>query len=356
MHVAFVSMRTAQQDETGATARTRRVAEAMADRGHDVTVCCSQWWGGTIPEFEQNDVVYRAVTEGPAVGAFGSKLPLHLLKTKPDVVQAVNSPPGHVVAAKRACRLLRVPLVVDWWRDSPDDDWVGYKRAARAAATILVPSELVRTGVREHGASAEQLRIVPESIDTDLVRDAPVDRRADLVYAHDLDETANVESFLLALAELRTQSWRAAVIGDGPARAAAEETAAELRIDDRVEFLGDLPSEEFVPILKGARVFAQTAAEEPFATGLLWALACGCVGLVEYQAGSSAHELVEGEARGRCVTSPQELADAIVEAADDDHRTRSEAYDAYDHDAVLDRYLDAYRDAIDDRGFSLGLF
>jgi glycosyltransferase involved in cell wall biosynthesis len=155
---------------------------------------------------------------------------------------------------------------------------------------------------------------------------------------------------------LRTQSWRAAIIGDGPARATAEETAAELRIDDRVEFLGDLPPEEFVPILKGARVFAQTAAEEPFATDLLWALACGCVGLVEYQAGSSAHELVEGDGYGRRVTSPQELADAIADAADDPHRTYREGFEAYDHDAVLDRYLDAYRDAIDDHGFSLGLF
>jgi glycosyltransferase involved in cell wall biosynthesis len=355
MHVAFVSMRTAQHHETGATERTRRVAEGLADRGHDVTVCCAQWWGGTIPEFDQNDVTYRAVTDELGSGSFGSKLPFHLLRVKPDVVQAVNSPPGHVTAAKRACRLLRVPLVVDWWRDDPDDDWVGYKRAARAADTILVPSELVRTQIREHGAPAERLRVVPESIDVDLVRDAPVDRRADVVYARDLDEAANVESFLLALAELRTQTWRAAVIGDGPARAAAEETAADLRIDDRVAFLGDLPPEEFVPILKGARVFAQTAEEEPFATELLWALACGCVGLVEYQAGSSAHELVTGE-RGRRVTSPQELADAIADAAGDPHRTYNDAYDEYDHDAVLDRYLDAYRDAIDARGFSLGLF
>jgi glycosyltransferase involved in cell wall biosynthesis len=356
MHVAFVSMRTAQHHETGATERTRRIAEGAAARGHEVTVCCAQWWDGAIAEFEQNGVSYRAVTEGPAGGSFGSKLVVHLLKLKPDVVQAVNSPPGHVTAARRACRLLRVPLVVDWWCDRPDDDWVGYKRAARAASTIVTPSELVRTAVREHGAPADRVEVVPESIDVDLVRDAPVDRRADVVYSHDLDETANVESFLLALAELRTQSWSAAVIGDGPRRADAEETAADLRIDDRVAFLGDLPPAEFVPILKGARVFAQTAANEPFATDLLWALACGCVGLVEYQAASSAHELVEGDGRGRCVTSPQELADAIAEAADEPRRETAEGYEAYDHGAVLDRHLAVLRDAIDDHGLSLGLF
>jgi glycosyltransferase involved in cell wall biosynthesis len=355
MHVAFVSARTAQHHETGATERTRRVAEGLAGRGHEVTVCCARWWEGTIPEFEQNDVTYHAVTDAPT-GSFGRKLLLRLPRLDPDVVQAVNSPPGHVSAAKRACRLLRVPLIVDWWCDHPADDWVGYKRAARAADRVLVPSELVRTGVREHGVPADRIETVPESIDLDLVRDASVDRRADVVYANDLDADSNVESFLLALAELRTRSWRAAVVGDGPRRSEAEETAADLRIADRVAFLGDLPPEEFVPVLKGARVFAQTAEREPFATELLWALACGCVGLVEYQADSSAHELVTGDAGGRCVTSPQELADAIAEAADDPHRPTADGYDAYDHDAVLDRYLDVYREEIESRGFSLDLF
>jgi glycosyltransferase involved in cell wall biosynthesis len=360
MHVAFVSQWTSHHSETGATERTRRVAEALAARGHDVTVCCSRWWEGSLPTFEQHDVRYVAVEDSPidalgSFGSFGSKLTGHLLTLAPDVVQAVNSPPEHVLAAKRACRLRRMPLVVDWWHDA-DDSWVEYKRAVRAATTIIVPSELVRTQVREHGAAAAKIETIPESIDVDLVRDAAVDRRADIVYANDLDDTANVDSFLLALAELRRRTWRAAVVGDGPARQRAEQMAAELRIDDRVAFLGDLPPEEFVPILKGARVFAQTAEREPFATELLWALACGCIGLVEYQAGSSAHELVVGAERSRRVTSPQELATAISEAADEPLRTLDESYDAYDHDAVLERYLDTYRSAIDARGFSLNPF
>ena len=311
---------------------------------------------GPIPEFDQHDVTYRAVVDEPGAGSFSSKLVYSLYKTKPDVVQAVNSPPEHVLGAKRACRLLRIPLVVDWWHDVPGDDWVSYKRAVRAASKLLVPSELVRTQVREHGAPAEKITTVPESIDVELVRDADTDHRADIVYMNDLDENANLQSFLLALAELRQRTWRAVVVGDGPTRDAAETMASDLRIDDRVSFLGDLPPEEFVPILKGARVFAQTAEREPFATGLLWALACGCIGLVEYQAGSSAHELVTGVERGRRVTSPQELAAAISDAAAEPPRTRSENYDQYDHDAVLDQYLADYRQAIDERGFSFGLF
>ncbi len=348
MRVAVVSMYTTDHREDQATARTRRVAETMAADGHEVTWLCSQWWDGHSATFERNDVVYRAVTQGPAAGSFRSKLPFSLRKVGAELIHAVNAPPSHAVTAKQVGRLLRTPAVVDWWPQSAEGSTV--EKAARVPDAVITPSELVRTVVRELGADGDDVRVVPESIDFDLVRDSGVDQRADIVYVRELDEHANVGEFLLALAELRDREWRAAVIGDGPARETAERTARDLRIDDRVSFLGDLPPSEFVPILKGAHAVAQTAIEEPFATGLLWGLACGCVGIVEYQAGSSAHELVENRDRGRRVTDPQELADAIVECAELSRREINEGFAEFDHETVLNRYLDIYREVIDDHG------
>lgn len=350
MRVAFVAMETAYHDETPATLRTRRIARHLAARGHDVTVLCSRWWDGTIPEFEHDDVRYRAVTEESRAKRFASKLPLALRRCSPDVVHAVVSPPSAVVAAKTTARLLRVPVVVDWWAEGMGSP-ANYRRAATKADAIVTPSETVRTQVREYGADADDVRVIPESVDMSLVRDAPVDDSADVVYARHLDEAANVEGFLLALAELRGKGWNAAVVGDGPERERAERTARDLRIEDRVEFVGELPLEERVSMLKGAHVFAQTAVRESFPTNLLWALAAGCLGIVEYQAGSSAHELVEGRQRGRLVTNPQELADEIVAAGSVEHRTINEEFAAFDHGEVLKRYLDCYRDVVDDYGF-----
>ncbi|MFB6122934.1 MAG: glycosyltransferase [Haloferacaceae archaeon] len=349
MRVAFVSSSTAHHRETRHTARVRRIAERLAADGHDVTHCCTQWWGGDHDTFDHGGVTYRRVTADYAPRAFASKLPFVLRKASPDVIHAATDPPLAVSAAKTAGRVLRVPVVADWW--ATPDDGSGYRRAARAADDVLVPSRTVQTQVREYGVAAESVRVVPDSVDMALVRDTPVDDRADLVYARHVDEHANVENFLLALAELRTHDWRAAVVGDGPERGAAEQTAADLRIDDRVEFLGALDPEERVPILKGAHVFVQTATWEPFATDLLWALACGCVGIVEYQAGSSAHELVEGDPRGSLVTNPQEIADEIRAATDLERWAVDEEYASYDHAAVERRYLDCYREAIDDYGF-----
>jgi glycosyltransferase involved in cell wall biosynthesis len=350
MRVAFVSMATGARQETPATRRLRRTARGLAARGHDVTVLCAGWWEGPNDEFRHEDVTYRSVVDEPAPRKFAARLPFALRDVNPELVQAVNSPPGHVRAANAAATVLRVPVVVDWWTDADGDSAKGYRRAASAADRVIAPSETVKTRVREHGAGEAEVVVIPESIDADLVREAPVDGRADVVYARELDDDCNVEGFLLALAELRDRDWRATVVGDGPRRGAAEETARDLRIDDRVEFLGDLPAEERVPILKGAHVFVQTAFREAFATDLLWALACGCLGVVEYQAESSAHELVEGRDRGRLATDPQAVAAEIAAAGSVPRRTTNDEFVRFDHDAVLDRYLDCYREAIDARG------
>jgi glycosyltransferase involved in cell wall biosynthesis len=166
------------------------------------------------------------------------------------------------------------------------------------------------------------------------------------VYAHPLDEHANLDQFLLALAELRGRGWHATVIGDGPRRGEYEQMAAEMKIGDRVTFLGACDRERRLEAYRGAHVFVQTATRELFATELLWALACGCVGIVEYQTDSSAHELVENYPRSFRVTSPQELADAIAEAGDREQMTREQSWQSYDHDAVIERYLDIYRELL----------
>jgi len=348
MRVAFVSLFAPGHGDTPARTRTRRVAEGLADRGHEVTWLCARWWGGDHDRFEENGITYRSVTAEPSPGPFATRLPLALRRLLPDVVHAVNTPPTPGLAATVGGALSRVPVVVDWWRDHPADSRRRYRLLARSADAITAPSRTTKTRVREHGAVGDDVRVVPESIDFDLVEDAAVDDRFDAVYARRLDRHANVETFLLGLAELRGRDWTAAVVGDGPERARLEAMASDLRIDDRVSFLGDLSRRDRVSLFKGTHVVAATATWETFATELLWALACGCVALVEYQADSSAHELVEGRKRGRLVTSPAELADEFVAVDAFERRSIDRDFAAYDHDAVLDRYLEVYRSLGDD--------
>lgn len=355
MRIAFVSMETPHWRDTLAVVRIHRLARALARLDHDVYVCCARWWDGSHQTFEQHGITYRAITDDRSPRSFATKLPFALRKLSPDVIHAINSPPAHVRAANATATFLRVPVVVDWWADVDGDLLRGYRKAVSGCDRIVVPSRMVATMVREHGASESAVDVIPEGVNMDLIRDTQPASDVDMVYSRRLDEHANVETFLLALAELRRRDWSAVVIGDGPNKDAAVRTAADLRIDDKVEFVGELPIDERVSYMKGAHVFAQTAELEPFATELLWGLACGCVGIVEYQVGSSAHELVEGKSklqgtRGRLVTSPQELADEVTATRSLERKQIDEAYEAYSYESVVDRYQSVYERARSDSG------
>jgi glycosyltransferase involved in cell wall biosynthesis len=343
MRVAVVAARTGRYVDRDGVARTERVARGLAARGHDVTVYCTGWWEGYDEYRELDGVTYRAVTVSPADASFLSRVPGLLAVDRPDVVHARPAPPAAVLSARAGARLARAPLVVDWYGDDPAGRLRG--RAARAGDLVVTPSRLVGTWVRELGATEAGTRVVPEMIDASLVRSTEPAGEADVVAARRLDADANLESLFLALAELRGRDWTATVIGDGPERAAYEEQVADLRIDDRVEFLGALDREARIARYRAAHVFVHTATWEPFATELLWAMACGCVGIVEYQEDSAAHELVERRERGFRATTPEEIEDAIVDAGGFPEWTLDDSFEAFDRDAILDRWLDCYRDA-----------
>jgi len=355
MRVAFVSMHTHHTRDTPEIRRRTRLIRLLSNTDHEVVVLCSRWWDGDHPTFEQDGISYRAVDGEFSTNRFVAKLPLAIRRADPDVISMSNTPARHARVTKMVCRLLRVPLVVDWWAIGDDDSDSDCRRVASNADRVIAPSQTVETVAREYGAAESTISVIPEGLDFSLIESAPVNDEFDLVYSRRLDSHANAETFLLALAELRDREWSAAIIGNGDAASDIERTARDLRIRDRVSFLGELGDQQRVAVLKGAHVFAQTADQEPFATNLLWGLACGCVGIAEYQTDSAAHELIEeksrpAETRGELVSTPQEFADEIVAAGSLEQRTIDPAYERYDYNTIVERYLTCYRQAIDSYG------
>lgn len=344
MRVALVSMETQMHRDADGTRRIERVAARLAAAGHDVTFYCAKWWDGDYESWVYDDVTYRAVTVGRQPGWFAARLPVLLAVDRPDVIHATPAIPAIGLAANVGGTLASAPLLVDWFGneaigDARTGDWL-----ARSADLVVTPSEMVRTQVRERGAATERTRVIPESIDVERIETVEPADGVDIVFAHDLTGTSNLQNMLLGLAELRGREWSATVIGDGPKRAAFEEQAADLRIAERIDFVGECDREEKIAYYRGGHVFVQTAFRSQFATELLWALAAGCIGVVEYQAESSAHELIETRPRSFRVTDPEGIADAIADAATMGHRTVDEEFATFDHDAILEQYAVAYRE------------
>lgn len=349
MRVAFVAAVTDRHEGTAPerAARVGRIATRLAARGHDVRTFCSRWWSDddTIHEIDGHE--YQALSGSPK-GGFVRRIPGALRRFNPEITHVIHDNASTVLAAS----LGGAPVVVDWYdvMTTPKaglsgslQSWLR-ERAARWPDRVVVPSRLVKTRVRELGRPAEDIDVIPTGIDFDAIRHVDPNETAEIVYSRHLDETANLETLLLALAEFRRRDWTCAVIGDGPARAEYEAQSEDLRIDDRVQFLGDLPLEDRIALFRGAHVYVHTATRAAFPTDLLRALAAGCIGIVSYHEDSSAHELVEATDRGFRTTSPDEIADALVGAADHEHRTLDESYERYDEANILRTYLTLYRD------------
>lgn len=345
MRIAFVSLETVHHRETETNARIRTIVELLRDGGHDVHVLCARWWDGDVESFEHEGVTYHGLVGSPdATRTFACKLPIALRTVGPEVVHAAPDPPSQVTAAELGTSLSGAPLLVEWYGADGVGDGRGHRRIARRADRIVTPSRLVRTGVRERGAPGDRVDVVPTPIDLDRIRDVDPDGGADVVYARRLDDRANLESLLLALAERRDREWDVVVVGDGPERDLYEGLASDLRVEDRVRFVGECPRDERLAIYRDSRVFAQTAEHCVFPTELCWALAAGCVGVVEYHADSAGHELVEGRRRGFRATSQTELTEALFEAIDAESHDLDEDFGSFDRRPVRNRYLDLYRD------------
>jgi glycosyltransferase involved in cell wall biosynthesis len=341
MRIAFASLRTSRHADGPGTRRFERVARTLSKLGHEVTLFCGQFWNDYTDEWVEDGLRYRGVTLGTAPASFATRLPALLARYGPDVVHVRQGSSRGVLAALSGARLARVPLVAEYVREAPAGGRLA-GLAARAPDHVVTPSDLVWADARESGTDPERLSVVPQSVDYDLLESVEPAEDVDIVCTHRLDDSANLEDVLLALAELRWRDWRAVVVGEGPRRAAYEQTAEELRIGDKVEFVGELDLKRRIALYRGAHVFVHTATEERFATELLRALACGCVGVVEYQEHSSAPELVKSDPRGIRISEPWDLGAAIAGAADHDRLDLDERWRSHENAAIAERYLDTY--------------
>lgn len=322
------------------------LATALADHGHTVTRFGPAWWPARPSSVDSSAVNFQTLSSDPEPKArrLAARLPAALQEFDPDVVHTNHTAPLVIATAAATATVLGIPLTVDWYDTRVLTGWDERLRrlAVLSPNLVIPPSRMVQTALREVGRDAAGVPVIPSPVEMDTIRSVEPEPLADLVYSRRLDGDSNLESLLLSLAEFRELDWEVAVIGDGPARDRYESQAEDLRIADRVHFIGEQPLPRRLALFRGAHAYAHTAQQTPFAVELLRALACGCAGIVEYHANSAAHELVEKRDRGLRVTEEEGLAAAIRAATEMERRTIDETYAEYDVESVLDRYIEAY--------------
>jgi len=140
------------------------------------------------------------------------------------------------------------------------------------------------------------------------------------------------------------------VIGDGPELPALRRAAAELKLEDRIEFAGQLPPDDALRQLASTHVMALPSEDEAFGVAYVEALACGVPAIGLESEGGPREIAACGP--GMLLVPPRDpaaLADAIRCALDEPalaaeaHRTASEhfSWQRCGRDTVA-----AYRDAL----------
>src|SRR6266567_4791518 len=186
---------------------------------------------------------WRVLEVPPLVLAFLVAALRQVRRERPDVVHAHWVVPGGFIA-RVLLALTRVPYVVTahgadayMLRTRPA---LRLKRAVlrRAAATVPVSAE-IGTELAKLGPVSPP---VPMGVDIARIAGEVGPRRPErgrVLFVGRLVEKKGVDVLLRAAA--RVPAAFVAIVGDGPSRRALEALAAELRITDRVEFLGARP-------------------------------------------------------------------------------------------------------------------
>lgn len=165
-----------------------------------------------------------------------------------------------------------------------------------------------------------------------------------------------VEYFVRALPEIRSAipGVRVLVIGDGPERPRLEALAAELGVDDSIQFLGSRPHGEMPALFSSGEIAVFPSLMEATSMAALEAMSCGLPVVASSVGGLP--EIVDSEV-GALVPprDPAALARAVVQLFSDEClrekgcRARERVVAQWSNERLVDRHLEIYHDLIEGR-------
>lgn len=285
------------------------LSRVLARQGHRVTVYTQKHQPEEPDRAEIDGVRIEQIPAGPVgkpgeadllahIPAFSEPLRARWLRSRPDVVHAVNWTSG--LAALAAARGLGIPVVQSFSslgvaerRDhastkatTPQPARLRLEPAiGRSADAVVATSSAVVSDLTRLGVPRTSVRCVPWGVDTStFAPDGPAaerNGRPRLLAAADLKEREALETLLRAMAKV--PGAELLVVG-GPARDQLTRDSAyrglasmtgALGLSDRVLFTGQVDRQEMPALLRSADLVLSTCSYEPSGVTSLEAMACG---------------------------------------------------------------------------------
>jgi len=313
------------------------IAQALVERGHEVRVVVLAY--DKVPPGA--DAHYPFSVERLDLRRFWHRTVRMLVQLRWAEVVFVH---GLLAQAHSFSRLLRRPTVarvtgdlvweyvVDqgWLRD----DWASFQRkryhryieqlrrrrnqALARMHAVLVPCESMRALVNSWGIPAERIRVVPDAFipapEVSIPWPGP-DTPLRLITVGRLTAWQGVDELLAVL--IHWDDVGLLVVGDGPQRAALEQLARRLRLEQRVKFVGWPERDVLLGLMRAADLCVLNARHPGSPAALLDAWAVGLPVLAAASGGVV--EWIEDGVNGRLVPMGDRAAlrDAIRALLDD---------------------------------------
>jgi glycosyltransferase involved in cell wall biosynthesis len=328
----------------GAERWYRALAERLAADGHKVTyLTLRQWERGTDPDVPGVEVRVvgprMELYDGPGHRrilpplVFGAGVLWHLARhgRRYDAVHTCAFPYFSLLAAALVRPLRGYRLVADWfevwsreyWREylgrrSGDVGWLVQRLCARVPQRAFCFSRLYARRLREEGLRGE-ITMLGGLYDGSLELREPVDPEPLVVFAGRHIPEKGVPAIPPAIAVLREQrpEVRAAILGDGPDRAAVRASVAALGLEDVIEVPGFVDTGLVDATIARAMCLLQPSRREGYGLVIVEAASHGTPSVVVAGPDNAAVELIEPGVNGIVAASaePAELAAALTAVA-----------------------------------------
>lgn len=376
MNVAFVTNVVYPFVTGGAEKRIYEIGTRLVEQGHDVTIYGRNFWDGpeettyegitlraVAPEAELYKDDRRSITEALDFAARAlPSLRKHLRGDEHDVVVANVFPYFPVLSTKLASLGTETPLVTTW-HEVWGDYWEEYlgrlapfgkvteRVTARTPQHPTAISSITADRLAEIGPDRDHIEIVPNGIDTEQIRNAPLPEDGfDVLFVGRLIEHKNVDLLLKAFDTVAEEyDVTLGVIGDGPEKDRLERQREQLTNSGRVEFLGFLDEyEDVLGHMRAADIFCSPSTREGFGLTFAEAMAANCMVIAADHPDSAADEVIANAGFLTEATAPA-LSDTLRETLEGARPDQApgERAQRYDWDTVADQAEEVFQCAID---------
>ncbi len=273
----------------GAETHLHEIFGRLATWGHEITLLSSGFPGGPPLETLDGMEVHRIGSRM----TFGLRLPLYLKR-------ALEPDEFHVVVED----LNKVPVFMPFWTRTPvillvhhlfgttafqqvsfpvaAATWLLERPIPRVFGNLpaMVVSESTAPALRKRGMTGHDITVIPNGVDLNRLT-PPTDgkRFSDptILYLGRLKRYKGVDLILRAVARLREQNIpvRLLIAGKGDHQESLQELHSRLGLGDIVKFLGYVPEEEKIRLLRQSWIHVLTSPKEGWGISILEAAACG---------------------------------------------------------------------------------